>query len=120
MIEIFKDTEATHDLVYHSKINTFVWDVEFDIVLSDSKELNKCYFVKYFNPHGINRKCDFAVSSIDIFSEGKRLLSKNEFNFKIIKAIHVTTSKDVTKIVSHLSKSINNPFPIVKEVVYLD
>lgn len=24
MIEIFKDTGATHDLVYHSKINTFV------------------------------------------------------------------------------------------------
>ncbi|KYD05407.1 hypothetical protein [Bacillus atrophaeus] len=120
MIEIFKDTEAIHDLVYHSKINTFVWDVEFDIVLSESKELNRCYFVKYFNPYGKNGKCDYTVSSIDIFSEGKRLLSKNVFNFKIKKAIHVATSKDVTKIVSHLSKSINNPFPIVKEVVYLD
>lgn len=98
MIEIFKDTGATHDLVYHSKINTFVWDVEFDIVLSDSKELNKCYFVKCFNPYRINGKCDFAVSSIDIFSEGKRLLIENEFNFKITKAVHVATSKDVTEI----------------------
>ncbi|WP_116316032.1 hypothetical protein [Bacillus subtilis] len=120
MIEILKDTEAIHDLVYHSKINTFVWDVEFDIVLSNSKELNRCYFVKYFNPYGINGKCDFVVSSIDIFSEGKRLLSKNELDFKIIKAVHAATSSDVTEIVSHLSRSISNPFPIAKEVVYLD